>query len=450
MIKQLLIPALLFSSIASADFNTALDAYTDGQYAVAYDEFMAMAQTGEKRSQFNLGVMYYQGQHVSKNINKAYAWLRLATEGETGNENEQKIYLMVSSKIKDMSAAEQEYRYLSSDYSTQILIERLYPEFADAKNTNSFHAEPLKIIPPKYPKKAAMRGIQGWARYVFDLDKFGVPRNIQLVESVPKNTFAKVSGKVVPKWRFKPGLDEGGNPAPRSRIYYTVEFHLATSDGINLKDGIFEDYLKKALKGDSNAQFSIGLLEKKLRVTDGKENPNKWFLKAAMQGHPNAQFELGRSLVYGQGCKLDKAKGVEWLTRSAHSGWSEAKQLLATVASRVNTLESHQKAISFLDGVEDMSATTRINYAWMLATSPFEEIANPEKSLEIIDDIPRKSFKDNITLYEIRAAAYAAIGDFEEAVDLQEEALEEAEDRDADIELILAHLASYKNNQKWF
>lgn len=450
MIKQLLFPVFLFSSFATADFNTALDAYESGQYTAAYNEFLTMAQSGEKRSQFNLGIMYYQGQHVNKDINKAYAWLKLATEGATTGGSEQSIFLKVASEVNNMSLAEQEYQNLSANYSTQVLIKRLYPEFGDTTQTNSFYAKPLKIIPPKYPKKAVRKGIQGWTRFVFDLDKLGIPRNIRLIESVPEFTFAKESRKVISKWRFKPALDKNGKPIPQSRIYYTMQFQLAGSGGISLKKGIFEDYLKKALKGDSNAQFNVGLLEKKLQITDGKENPNKWFLKAAMQDHPKAQFELGRSLIYGQGCKLDKAKGIEWLTRSAHSGWSEAKQLLATVASHVNKLESHKKAIEFLDGVEDMSASTKINYAWMLAISPFKEISNPKKSLEIIDDIPRKAFKDDITRYEIKAAAYAAMGDFEEAIELQEEALKEAEDRGADIEKILAHLSSYKNNQRWF
>jgi hypothetical protein len=61
-----------------------------------------------------------------------------------------------------------------------------------------------------------------------------------------------------------------------------------------------------------------------------------------------------------------------------------------------------------------------------------------------------QTFNDDITEYEIKAAAYAAMGKFKKAVDLQEEALEEAQDREADQTTILAHLSDYKANKTWF
>lgn len=441
---------ILISNSAKADFNSALNAYSTGDYASAHKQFTVMAADGEKRSQFNLGVMYFNGQHVAKDIDQAYAWLKLATESETSKEVERKTFEHVKSLIPDLNKAEQKYLNLVEKYSTQVLINRLYPEFITPENGNAFEAEPVKIVAPKYPKKAALKRIQGWTRFVFDLDKLGVPRNIQLLESFPGTLFTNSSRRAIEQWKFKPATNAKGVAIQQPNLTYTMQYQMAGQGDIALKKGVFEEHLKNALEGDYNEQFVVGYLLKKLPSIQNNSNPNEWFLKAAIQGHSAAQFELGRSLVFGQGCKLDKAKGVEWLTRSAHSGESEAKQLLATVASRVNTLESHQKAVNYLKGVKELSASTQLNYAWMLAISPFKEIANPKKSLEIVDNMSSKTFNDDITLYEIRAAAYAALGDFEEAVDLQEEALEEAEDRDADLDSIKSHLASYQKKEKWF
>jgi len=450
MKKTLPFVIFLFSSIVQADFNSAIQNYQDGKFKAAFDEFLTMAETGEKQSQFNLGVMYFQGQHVEKDINQAYAWLKLATESETSKQSEKNAFERVKSKIENLQQAEKAYLALATQFSTQVLIERLYPELVDTKNGKSFHAVPLKIVNPKYPRKASYSGTQGWVRYKFDVDKLGVPRNIQLLESFPDNVFVRASQKAILKWQFKPALNNDGVAIGQKNVTYKMEFRLSKSAGLELKEGVFEEQLEQAINGDPNAQFNIGYYEKKLRVTEGKENPNDWFLKAAIQGHPIAQLELGESLIYGQGCEQDKAKGIEWLTRAAHNGQSDARQLLSSVASRINTLESHQKAIDYLKDIKHLTAPTQLSLAWMLAISPFEKISDPSKSLDIVDKMSSKIFTDDITLYEIKAAAYAALGNFKKAVNLQEDALEEAEDREADTESIKAHLASYQKKQKWF
>ena len=424
--------SLLFVTNLRADFNSAIDAYGSGNFESAFNQFMSMASVGEKRSQFNLGVMYYQGQYVPKDINKAYAWLKLATDGEIFIKSEKDTFEIVRAEIKDLEPAENEYEIISKQYSTQVIINKLYPEIVQPTNGNSFLAIPVDIVQPKYPKQAAMRGVQGWTRFRFDVDAHGVPRNIQLIEAVPKRTFEKNSRKAISKWRFLAALDMNGNPAPQSNLLYTMQFMISGAPPIELKEGIYETNMEFAKKGDLQAQYNIGFWEKKLDVSKGKENPNEWFLKAAVQGHPHAQYELGKSLIFGNGCIQDKAKGVEWLTRSAHNGQTDAKQLLAIVATKVKTLDSHKEAIALLKDVDEkhLSATTKLNYAWLLATSPFKEVADPKKSLDIVNSMSRITFNDDITLYEIKAAAYAAMGKFEKARSYQEDALEEAEDRE--------------------
>jgi len=444
--------SLLFVTHLKADFNSALNAYAAGNYESAHDQFLSMASVGEKRSQFNLGVMYYQGQHVPQDISKAYAWLKLATEGEITIESEKQTFEIVKAGIKNLEPAEKEYQILAEHYSTKVIMQALYPEFIQPVNGNSFFAIPVDIVQPKYPKSAAKRGVQGWTRFRFDLDALGVPRNIQLVESVPERYFEKTSRKAISKWRFLAALDKNGNPAPQKNLLYTMQYRIKGAPPLALKDGLYEKNMVLAKRGDLQAQYTVGIWEKKLNVSEGKENPSEWFLKAAVQGHPLAQFELGKSLIFGKGCIQDKTKGVEWLTRSAHSGQTEAKQLLATVASKVKTLASHKEAIALLKDVDEdhLSATTKLNYAWLLATSPYEEVADPKKSLVIVDSMSRNAFNDDITLYEIKAAAYAAMGKFKKALSYQEDALEEAEDREADLTDIKNHLASYQKNEKWF
>jgi TPR repeat protein len=66
MKKLLTLLCLVTSLQLQADFRSAMEQYKAENYTKAYNEFMSMAIIGEKRSQFNLGVMYYYGQHVEK------------------------------------------------------------------------------------------------------------------------------------------------------------------------------------------------------------------------------------------------------------------------------------------------------------------------------------------------------------------------------------------------
>jgi uncharacterized protein len=85
--------------------------------------------------------------------------------------------------------------------------------------------------------------------------------------------------------------------------------------------------------------------------------------------------------------------------------------------------------------------------AWMLATTQQKELSNPERALKLVNDISWRTYNDKITLLEIKAAAYAALGDFEEAVDYQEDALDEAESRDAYLAIIKQRLAALEKGQ---
>jgi len=449
--KAILLLLLIgFALPTKADFYAALDAYESEDFEKAYEKFFDMASIGEKRSQFNLGVMYFQGQHVKKDINKAYAWLKLSTDSEIMNTNHVKAFHQVKDAIKDKTIAEQEYDMISAQFSTDKLIDKLYPEIVTMKQSTPFNATPLKIVEPKYPTRAAMKGQQGWAQFTFDLDKKGIPRNIQLIESIPAGVFDKDSLRAIEKWQFTPAKNKKGEAIIQENMKYTMRFQLKGAGPMELKKGVYEKNLKLAQGGDPNAQFKVGFFEKKLDVSKGKENPNEWFLKAAIQGHPSAQFQIGQSLIYGQGCRLDKNKGIDWLTRAANNGARMARLLLASTASKVPTLESQKQSLRYTEGLEQLSPKVIIDQAWMLITSPYKEVSNPKMAIDLLSDITSYNFKDDITIYEIKAAAYAALGDFEEAVDLQEEALDEAQHRKADTDLISTRLASYKRNEKWF
>ncbi|QKK01971.1 MAG: sel1 repeat family protein [Pseudomonadota bacterium] len=60
--------------------SAGLDAYAAGQYFSAMDKFRSAARWADKLAQFNLGVMYLNGQGSDPEPARAWAWFELAAE----------------------------------------------------------------------------------------------------------------------------------------------------------------------------------------------------------------------------------------------------------------------------------------------------------------------------------------------------------------------------------
>lgn len=72
---------LMISTVTSsmADFKDGLYFYYKGDYTAAFIEWRSLAISGDSDSQYNLGIMYSQGEAVLRDRNKAVAWLKLAS-----------------------------------------------------------------------------------------------------------------------------------------------------------------------------------------------------------------------------------------------------------------------------------------------------------------------------------------------------------------------------------
>ena len=75
---------LLFACSAvtaqSSDIKRAADAYNAGDYATAIAIWEPYAHQGNRDAQFGMGVIYYGGNGVSKNLDEALAWFRKAAD----------------------------------------------------------------------------------------------------------------------------------------------------------------------------------------------------------------------------------------------------------------------------------------------------------------------------------------------------------------------------------
>jgi TPR repeat protein len=82
MARRLMVMLLLTSLAgpARAGFQDGLTAFYDFNYAAALDEWIPLAEAGDSRAQYQLALMYYRGEGLPQDYEKAALWYRRAAE----------------------------------------------------------------------------------------------------------------------------------------------------------------------------------------------------------------------------------------------------------------------------------------------------------------------------------------------------------------------------------
>ena len=84
---------------------------------------------------------------------------------------------------------------------------------------------PLVRIEPQFPRKAAMRGIEGWVQLQFDVTEAGTISNVQVTDSSPPRMFDSNARRALLKWKYKPKMVEG-KPVARKGLRVQLDFKL--------------------------------------------------------------------------------------------------------------------------------------------------------------------------------------------------------------------------------
>lgn len=68
---------------------------------------------------------------------------------------------------------------------------------------------PLFRVPPKYPRRAAQRGVEGWVKVQFVITVAGRVKGAKVVGSNPPEVFDRAALKAISRWKFKPKVIKG-------------------------------------------------------------------------------------------------------------------------------------------------------------------------------------------------------------------------------------------------
>ncbi len=84
MIKQFILAILLtFSAFAGVD--EGIKAMNDGNYKIAYNEFLSLANSGDSKAMVTIGIMYHRGQGFNQDYKMALNWYLKAFDKFNGD-----------------------------------------------------------------------------------------------------------------------------------------------------------------------------------------------------------------------------------------------------------------------------------------------------------------------------------------------------------------------------
>lgn len=446
-----LINALFILSIplAHANFDSAMELYDAKNFSDSMTEFKRLSSLGHKHSQMNLGVMYFRGEGLEKNPVEAYAWVALAASD--GDAERVRTRDLINKRLtkEEKSRALARANELLIQMSDEALKEKLTPVMLSDMECQ-FQIEPLKMPPPSYPSNLIREGKNGSVDVEFTIDKFGFARDYSAIFSTEKD-FEKAVFDAIRKWQYQPVIVDG-KATDVAVTQLRVKFNIAGSslDKKKVKEYL-DDLRTKAESGkvvDMYAFAYVTNLMPELKVQ--KQESNSWYLKAAQAGLPHAQYEIGKSLMRGEGCKMDTEKGIYWLTMAAKSNSPSAQYFLGVSLLGSNKfVQNKQQAIEWLNhavaGDHDKAA---MRLAWILATDTDNSIRDPKRALELVTKIYEK-YPDQFRANENLAAAQAANNLFDDAVKSQKTAIGLAKKIKYPLTDVEARLTAYQQHQEW-
>ncbi len=461
--RSLLCLTFLFTSVGHADFNSAITAYQNQQFELAYHEFKRLAELGDAPSQRNLAAMYARGEYVEADLATAWAWAKLATE--SGGEQALQLLSILDNRLKDEAQHQQAMTQadaLFAKFGKAALAQRLLPvpsdRTADCSVEVRTDAEPLKTKEPTYPVIAARIGIEGHACLTFYLDKNGRPIRIRAYEytalrndsAAPyekQDFFVAPSMKVLSDWQFLIPATEALREVPTR---YCLDYRL---DGLSAKEYKAEKAELDANRlaasaGDPTAKYKLSkqvndllpMIEQKRKRAEWQEISQFLLVDSARGGYVEAQYDVAANLLTGNQCEKDIDKGLMWLTLAAQQGHDHAQYLLASrLMYGQGFAQNREKAVAWLKAAAEAGhGRAKVEYAMYLLQY------EPSRRDEAVGFLPEQPDGNDLKQLEAAALGKALKGDFHAATAFQQQALDIAREVGFETETRSNVLAAYK------
>lgn len=280
------------------DFMVGLEAAQRGDFATALQEWRPLAEAGSSTAQYNLAVMYANGEGVPQNDTEAARWYRLAAEqGSVAAQlNLGFVYEAGQGVPRDGAEAIKWYRLAAEQGSAaaQLNLGLMYDEGRDVPR-DAAEAVRWYLLAAEQGNAAAQLNLGYMHRYG---------------EGVPQDDAEAA--------RWYRLAAEQGNAAAQSNLGLVYR----NGRGVPQDDAeALRWYRLAADQGNAVAQLNIGLMYREgAGVPQDDAEAASWYRLAAEQGMPDAQSGLGFLYEQGLGVPRDDAEAMRLYGLAAEQG----------------------------------------------------------------------------------------------------------------------------------
>lgn len=180
-------------------------------------------------------------------------------------------------------------------------------------------------------------------------------------------------------------------------------------------------YLASRMGNEGAKREYIEFMLNSTNGRDSRETAVAWLHELARDENPGAMIELGKLYALGRDVKQSYRRARHWF----------------------------RKAVA-----QDPTSSEVVNHvAWILTVSHLNRLRNPRYALRIIERLmeSNENARSNPAFIDTWAAAYASLGNFDRAVELQREALAKGEKQEVDeniMTLLQQHLDDFSSGKQ--
>jgi TonB family protein len=447
--QALVLLSLLLYTSAHADFPAAVKEYNEGHFDVARAEFLALAELGDAASQFNLGAMALHGQGEPEDLGVAVGWLMASEENGSHRLTPEKL---ADLRAKLTDAQRQTAEDILNRYGRAGLLKTALPVPNGARCTNLVPARPHRmpaVDSSYYPRRGLLQAQNGFVIVQLTVGVDGVPRDPEILMSVPDATYSAAAVAVSLQATFEPAL-QGGVPV-ESKSAMKVAFNVS-GVGVLWNVGRLKTLRESALTGDPTAQYWIGLaatLDPSLGIPG--EQAYRLLVSAAQGGQPQAQYWAANRFMSLGNCDA-QTKKLPWLRAAAKSGDGASELALALdLLNGGPSPEQQAEARSLLQqAAQSENFYVRKHVTALMAASPLDAIRDPARAAQLAQLLTRDAIQTDPQMFEAIAAAQAVNADFKAAAESQETAITKANGLHWNTQLMQERLEEYRKSHPWF
>lgn len=460
----------MVAASARADLYQAAEAVQKQDLPRAFQLYHELAQLGHVLSQEIVAGMYVNGEGTKRDNVLGYGWAKLALEAGSASETAKSIVQQIEPHLTD--AARARIEDLRAKFGSETLRASLLPEIpplvekkkpdetakkkkskkaakaADADAAPKARCTMRAPADPSlyYPPDLRVKGIQGVALVQARVLPDGSARNPEVWYSFPVDAFDQSARAVALHSHYSSTAAEGEPPC---RMLIKVRYSTPTVKNEPIKEG--PKLRALAETGDPRSQVAYGILISTFSgVGRDDDRPVDWFVKASQAGIPVGQYLLARQLESGSGVKQDLAKARRWYEMAARSGSLSAIVALAQFEFRQEgDPDARARGVNLLRrAAASKDWLAQFYLAALQASDTGAPWYDPANALRTMDEI-KAMFDYDPAASEIRAAAYAATGDFERARNAQRRAIRQAHANRWDDATMRSRLETYEAGKVW-